>query len=195
VIFPYFLYALFPYHPFTENRSSSRFFLPQWNRSILEWPDLKDISWHVILILGKQIKDSSRKEMSNESKGFMWYKYIHLNFTGGGFAIAAGFQSAGLSQIVANSFAQFDIPIYYMIGFLCFTVSIMTEFMSNTASVSILLPFLAAYAVKINQNPIVLMLPVTVSASFAFILPVSTPPNAIIFASNMLRVRDMALVQ
>lgn len=97
-------------------------------------------------------------------------------------------------MIVATFFSQFSIPIFYLIAILCFSVSIMTEFMSNTASVSILLPFLASLAVKMHQNPLVLMLPVTVSASFAFILPVATPPNAIVFASNLLRIRDMALV-
>ena len=63
---------------------------------------------------------------------------------------------------------------------------------SNTATATIILPFLGSLSKAININPLFLMLPATISVSFAFMLPSGTPPNAIVFASGKVRIKDMA---
>jgi sodium-dependent dicarboxylate transporter 2/3/5 len=70
-------------------------------------------------------------------------------------------------------------------------VIFLTEVTSNTATSQILLPVAAAVAKQIEINPLLLMLPVTLAASMAFMMPVATPPNAIVFASGRLHIRDM----
>jgi sodium-dependent dicarboxylate transporter 2/3/5 len=70
-------------------------------------------------------------------------------------------------------------------------VVFLTEVTSNTATSQILLPVVASVARQIEINPLLLMLPVTLSASMAFMMPVATPPNAIVFASGQLLIRDM----
>ena len=67
----------------------------------------------------------------------------------------------------------------------------LTEFTSNTATTQIALPLLASLANAINVNPLLLMIPATLSASCAFMLPVGTPPNAIVFGSGEMRMADM----
>jgi sodium-dependent dicarboxylate transporter 2/3/5 len=71
-------------------------------------------------------------------------------------------------------------------------MTFLTELTSNTATTQIILPIIAALAVSIHINPLLLMLPATVSASMAFMLPVATPPNAIVFGSNKISVMQMA---
>jgi sodium-dependent dicarboxylate transporter 2/3/5 len=71
-------------------------------------------------------------------------------------------------------------------------VTFLTELTSNTATTEMLLPILAGLSVSIQINPLYLMLPATLSASMAFMLPVATPPNAIIFGTNRVSVADMA---
>jgi sodium-dependent dicarboxylate transporter 2/3/5 len=69
-----------------------------------------------------------------------------------------------------------------------------TEFASNTAMASTLLPILAGLSVALNINPMILMIPATISCSTAFMLPIATPPNAIVFGSGFIRVRDMVRI-
>ena len=68
----------------------------------------------------------------------------------------------------------------------------LTELTSNTATAQIILPILASLAGELQLNPMLIMVPATISASFAFMLPVGTPPNAIVFSSQRLRIVDMA---
>ncbi len=70
-------------------------------------------------------------------------------------------------------------------------MSFLTELTSNTAITEMLLPILAGIAIKIEINPLLLMLPATLSASLAFMLPVATPPNAVVFDTNRLNIADM----
>jgi sodium-dependent dicarboxylate transporter 2/3/5 len=69
-----------------------------------------------------------------------------------------------------------------------------TEFASNTAMASTLLPIIAGLAVALNINPIILMIPATISSSTAFMLPVATPPNAIVFGSGFIQIKDMVKI-
>jgi len=69
-----------------------------------------------------------------------------------------------------------------------------TEFTSNTAMAATLLPIIAGLAVALEINPMILMIPATISASTAFMLPVATPPNAIVFGSGNIRIKDMVKI-
>lgn len=112
---------------------------------------------------------------------------------GGGIAIAQAFIESGLSSVIGDllgGLAQF--PTLLMIGLVCLTVTFLTEVTSNTATANLLLPILAAAALASGIDPLLLMVPATISCSFAFMLPVATPPNAIIFGSERLTTRQMA---
>ena len=114
---------------------------------------------------------------------------------GGGFALASGFKVSGLSQWMGEQLKGLSsLPPLLIVAFICLFITFLTELTSNTATAEILLPILAALAVSINVNPLLLMIPGTLSCSFAFMLPVATPPNAIVFGTNRLKVSDMARV-
>ena len=81
-----------------------------------------------------------------------------------------------------------------LVGVICLLVTFLTELTSNVTTVEILLPILSSLANAIEIHPLFLMVPATVSCSFAFMLPVATPPNAIIFATNRIKIWEMAKV-
>ncbi len=111
---------------------------------------------------------------------------------GGGFALAAGFGQAGLSLWIAHRFEHLaHLNTALFIGLIALTVAILTEFTSNTATTQMVLPIIAAVAVGINVNPLLLMIPATIAASLAFMLPVATPPNIIIFGTNRVTIPQM----
>ena len=111
---------------------------------------------------------------------------------GGGFALAKGFTASGLSTFIGQQFIGLqDADTFSLIASLSAMVVFLTEVTSNTATAEMLLPLVASISQAININPLLLMLPVTLSASMAFMMPVATPPNAIVFASGHLRIRDM----
>ncbi len=127
---------------------------------------------------------------ANDIKKIPWE--IILLF-GGGFALAAGFQSSGLSEVVGREFQSLaGAPTLLLVGAASTTLTFLTELTSNTATTQTLLPIFASIATAIKVNPLYLMIPATISASFAFMLPVATPPNAIIFGSGRIKVSDMA---
>ncbi len=112
---------------------------------------------------------------------------------GGGIAIAAAFQESGLSQWIGNSLEVLsDVPPIVLLLCICLVVTFLTEVTSNTATASLLLPILAASALAAKIDPKLIMIPATISCSFAFMLPVATPPNAIVFSSEKLTIRTMA---
>jgi sodium-dependent dicarboxylate transporter 2/3/5 len=81
-----------------------------------------------------------------------------------------------------------------MITLVCGGLTFLTELTSNTATTEMILPILASVAVAMKVNPLLLMIPATLSASCAFMMPVATPPNAIIFGSGRLKIVEMARV-
>jgi sodium-dependent dicarboxylate transporter 2/3/5 len=81
-----------------------------------------------------------------------------------------------------------------MIAGVCTTLTFLTELTSNTATTELLLPILASAATTLGANPLLLMIPATLAASCAFMMPVATPPNAIIFGSGRIRIVEMATV-
>jgi sodium-dependent dicarboxylate transporter 2/3/5 len=114
---------------------------------------------------------------------------------GGGFALAQGFRVTGLSALIGNRFAGLeDVPPYAMITLVCGGLTFLTELTSNTATTEMILPILASVAVAMKVNPLLLMIPATLSASCAFMMPVATPPNAIIFGSGRIKIAEMARV-
>ncbi|MCB2206480.1 DASS family sodium-coupled anion symporter [bacterium] len=112
---------------------------------------------------------------------------------GGGFALAQGMQQGGVTGYFGSALTQLqDIPIWGMILLTCLLLTFLTELTSNTATASILIPVMAAAAVSLGEHPMLLMLPAALNASFAFMLPVATPPNAIVFSSPWIGIRTMA---
>ncbi|KAM9333289.1 Na(+)/citrate cotransporter-like [Pholidichthys leucotaenia] len=112
---------------------------------------------------------------------------------GGGFALAKGSEESGLSRWLGDQMTPLhSIPPYAIAIILCLLVTTFTECASNVATATLFLPILASMSQSINLNPLYVMIPCTLSSSFAFMLPVATPPNAIVFSSGFLKVSDMA---
>jgi sodium-dependent dicarboxylate transporter 2/3/5 len=112
---------------------------------------------------------------------------------GGGFALAGGFTASGLSEWLGQRLAfvaPWGTPA--LVASISTMMTFLTELTSNAATTSMLLPILASVAEAIEVDPLLLMIPATLSASFAFMLPVATPPNAIVFASGYIPMRKMA---
>ena len=112
---------------------------------------------------------------------------------GGGLALASGFQHTGLAALIGGQFeAAGALPTFALILLVCLAITFLTELTSNTATTEMILPILASVAVLTGTHPLVLMIPATMSASCAFMMPVATPPNAIVFGSNRLTIAEMA---
>jgi sodium-dependent dicarboxylate transporter 2/3/5 len=127
---------------------------------------------------------------TRNAAGVAWGMLILL---GGGFAMAYGIQASGLSNaIAANLNFIGDLHPFAAILAVSMISVALTEVASNTATASILLPILAASAGSFGLDPLPLMLAVTLSASFGFMLPAGTPPNAIVFSSGYITVPQMA---
>lgn len=118
-----------------------------------------------------------------------------LLLIGGGFALAKGFEITGLSAWIGNMAASsmHDWPLWLMVLAICFLLSLLTEFTSNVATVSVFLPILAQVAVheSVHVDPRLIMIPATITCSCAFMLPIATPPNAIVFGSGRLTILQM----
>ena len=162
---------LFPYPEFVNDgtiaitMSVILFFIPSKskNTTLLNQTVFKKIPWEVILLFG------------------------------GGFALANGITSTGLSLLVGEKLSGLSNLSPVLIVIITATIiTFLTELTSNTAATQMSLPVVASVAVAIGMNPLLLMLTATFSASMAFMLPVATPPNTIVFASERIRISDMA---
>jgi len=130
---------------------------------IMDWETAKKIPWSIILLFG------------------------------GGFALAKAFVESGLSVWIGNQIAVFaNLPLFVLILIIVTIMIFLTEVTSNTATTQMLLPILAALSLSLKIHPLLLMIPATLAASMAFMLPVATPPNAIIFGTNRIRISTMA---
>lgn len=111
---------------------------------------------------------------------------------GGGLALAEGFTSSGLADWIGGQMTLLaGVQILLLVLILVTAVNFLTEVTSNLATTAMLLPILAPMAVSINVHPYLLLVPATLAASCAFMLPVATPPNAVVFGSGYLRIPDM----
>lgn len=113
---------------------------------------------------------------------------------GGGLALAQGMSTSGIVDLVANGIAQSEISILFTATLLIFLMLFMTELMSNVALVAVLAPVVAGIAIGLDIPLLHLLIPVTIASSCAFMLPMATPPNAIVFASGYVKIPQMARV-
>jgi sodium-dependent dicarboxylate transporter 2/3/5 len=129
---------------------------------IISWEDAVKLPWGIILLFG------------------------------GGMALAAGFQITGLASWLGSQMSILEGLSLILLVFVIITfVNFFTEFTSNLATTAMLLPILAPIAISLSINPYLLMVACTIAASCAFMMPVATPPNAVVFGSGYLRIPDM----
>ncbi|THD69257.1 DASS family sodium-coupled anion symporter [Robertkochia marina] len=143
-----------------------------------------------ILLFALPAKKSGKRLIDWEEAVKMPWGIIIL--FGGGMALAAAFESSGLAVWMGNSMTLLQfLPLMILVVLIIASVNFITEMTSNLATTAMLLPILAPVAVSLGVNPYILMVATTVAASCAFMLPVATPPNAVVFGSGYLRIPDM----
>lgn len=112
---------------------------------------------------------------------------------GGGFALAQGFSESGLSLWIANQLGSLEgASLFTIITVVTLTIIFLTEITSNTATATLMIPVLGALSIAVGIHPFSLMVPAAIAASYAFMLPVATPPNAIVFSSRCVTIPQMA---
>ncbi|QUW23900.1 SLC13/DASS family transporter [Sporosarcina sp. Marseille-Q4063] len=137
----------------------------KYGSRVLEWKDSKEIPWGILLLFG------------------------------GGLAIAAGFRQTGLSEWIGTQLTVLEgFNIIIIITLSTLLVLGLTEITSNTATATMILPVLASLALALQIHPFALMVPAAMAANCAFMLPVGTPPNAIIFGTGKIRIVEMVRV-
>lgn len=144
---------------------------------------------------------SDRDVPTQASPGLITWKFIHTKvpwslifLLGGGFALAEGGRVSGMSALIGNSLSGLSsLPPLLLLFVVCLTAQTLTEFTSNVAITNIMLPVLAEMALAIKIHPMYLMMPASLSCSFAFHMPVGTPPNAIVAGVANISVKDMAI--
>tara|TARA_B110000908_G_scaffold106771_1_gene125568 strand:- start:1091 stop:2611 length:1521 start_codon:yes stop_codon:yes gene_type:complete len=111
---------------------------------------------------------------------------------GGGLALAKAIQQNGVASFIGAQANHLpDLPEIVILVIICSGVIFLTELTSNTATTATLIPLLAGIAIGLGVHPHLLIIPATLAASFAFMMPIATPPNAIVFGSGYLRIGDM----
>jgi len=139
------------------------FILPgNGGKALLEWNDTEKLPWGIIILFG------------------------------GGMALAQGFESTGLALWIGQQFTSLEgISVLLLLLLVIAGVNFLTEVTSNLATTAMLLPVLVAIAAQLEVHPFLLLVGATLAASCAFMLPVATPPNAVVFGSGYLRINDM----
>ena len=131
---------------------------------ILEWKDTQKLSWGILILFG------------------------------GGLALAKGMSSTGIVSLITNYIADGNFSVLLTSSLLIILMLFMTELMSNVALVAVLAPVVAGIAIGLEVPILYLLIPVTIASSCAFMLPMATPPNAIVFASGYVKVHEMARI-
>ena len=148
------------------------------------------ISMAFILFL---IPSKSGKRALLDQTAFSKVPWGIILLFGGGFALAKGFSSTGLSDFIGDQLSGLSSVSPILVIIITATlVTFLTELTSNTALTQTILPIVASVSIAIGLNPLLLMLTATISASMAFMLPVATPPNTIIFAGGRIKILEMA---
>lgn len=142
------------------------FLIPSSHKKpILVWKDTEKLPWGILLLFG------------------------------GGLALAAMFEKNGVITAITESFGQFNGMPFFILLIIIVSVAIFaTEVMSNLALVTVLVPVMAQFAVQSDYSILQLCLPITLASSCAFMMPVGTPPNAIIFSSGQVKINQMVQV-
>ena len=140
------------------------FILPNANKkeALIRWDDTLKLPWGIILLFG------------------------------GGMALAKAFDVSGLAEWLGDLMTSFgSLPLILLLLLLVTAVNFLTEITSNLATTAMLLPVLAPLALEVGVHPFGLMVGAAIAASCAFMLPVATPPNAVVFGSGYLKIPDM----
>ncbi|QDV08349.1 Sodium-dependent dicarboxylate transporter SdcS [Planctomycetes bacterium Poly30] len=201
---------------FRADLSLGSFTLPGWSRLFLG-SEASDPAWYAVhkndisdatvalalsilmfLIPSGELRSTGGTEARQgflmdwkTASGLPWEVLLLL---GGGFCLAHGFKISGLDRVVGESLAPLiaDRPRWVVAGAVALFVSLLTEITSNTATTAVLLPVMAAAGTAAGLDPLAVMLPTTLAASAAFMMPVATPPNAVVFATRKIPVPAMA---
>ena len=128
---------------------------------ILNWNDTKNLAWGILILFG------------------------------GGLALAKGMSETGIVSLITDSIAGANLNIIITVSLLITMMLFMTELMSNVALVAVLAPVMAGIAIGLEIPILHLLIPITMASSCAFMLPMATPPNAIVFASGYVKVSEM----
>jgi sodium-dependent dicarboxylate transporter 2/3/5 len=156
-------------------------------------PQIDDTIISVFFAIALFVLPSSRKKEGLIS----WEDAVKLPWGvvllfGGGMALALGFETSGLALWIGNKLVALEaVPFIFLLLILIFAVNFLTEITSNIATTAMLLPVLISLAPTLGVHPYYLMISATVAASCAFMLPVATPPNAVVFGSGYLKIEDM----
>ncbi len=174
------------------------FRLPGWSRLFQEPAFIDDgtvAMFMALLLFFIPARGGTRREMLLSAEVFRRVPWGIVLLFGGGFALAAGFQQSGLSAWLGQTFfgSLGGLPVLLIVVLTCLVMTFFTELTSNTASTQLVLPILAAAAVAQSIHPMLLMIPATLSASMAYMMPVATPPNAIVFGSGWVSIKHMAM--
>lgn len=112
---------------------------------------------------------------------------------GGGLSLAAALDATGLVEVVGAQFTAFaELPTFVLLLIITLIAIFLTELMSNTALANIFIPVIIAVATAMGEEVVLMTVPIALAASCAFMLPIATPPNAIVFSSNLLQMSQMA---
>uniref|UniRef100_A0A674I8K2 Solute carrier family 13 member 4 n=1 Tax=Terrapene triunguis TaxID=2587831 RepID=A0A674I8K2_9SAUR len=148
---------------------------------------------------GKRDKDSENSTDINSMEPIIKWKDFQKTMpweivvlVGGGYALAAGCKTSGLSTWIGRQMLSLSSLPYWAVTLLaCILVSMVTEFVSNPATITIFLPILCSMSETLHINPLYTLIPVTMCISFAVMLPVGNPPNAIVFNYGHCQIKDM----
>jgi sodium-dependent dicarboxylate transporter 2/3/5 len=162
-------------------------------RTWLDLPQANDASVALLAVIVLFIvPDGKGQRLLNWERAVTIPWGVLLLFAGG-ICLAKGFVNSGLSELMGQWLAGMTrIPLYALIAIICLIVTFMTEVTSNTASTTLLMPVLAAAALAAGIAPELMMVPAAMSASCAFMLPVATAPNTVVFGSGLISVSRMA---
>ena len=161
-------------------------------------PNLDDTIIAIISALVLFILPSKKSTITNKlTKIIDWEDAMKLPWGilllfGAGMALAQGFDSSGLAIWIGSQLTYLsDVPLVVLILILIASVNFLTEVTSNMATTAMLLPILVSLAVVLDLHPYYLLVSATLAASCAFMLPVATPPNTVVFGSGLLKIEDM----
>jgi sodium-dependent dicarboxylate transporter 2/3/5 len=136
--------------------------LNKTGKMLMNWDDMKNLPWGILILFG------------------------------GGMALAKAMETAGFVDMIGEAISHYqDIPVWLLLLILTALALFLTELMSNVALTTIAIPMVLSIAGGLNVDPLLLAIPVAMATSCAFMMPISTPPNAIVFSSGYISIKQM----
>jgi solute carrier family 13 (sodium-dependent dicarboxylate transporter), member 2/3/5 len=130
---------------------------------VMDWHATRDVPWGVLLLFG------------------------------GGLSLAGNIERHGLAAYLGTLAGGLDgLPMLAVLGIVCFGILLLTELTSNTATAATFLPITGALALSLGQNPLFFLVPTALAANCSYMMPVGTPPNAIVYGSGLITLPQMA---